>query len=153
MKKVLKLLVVIMLFVNIFTVGVSAKTYTYKDCSASGCHNNRASGSYYCYRHKCYKSGCNSKAVSGGYCITHKPKSTSTTTKKNTTTTSKSKYYSPKSKSTNKSKSYSDSYDKGYEDVYDNDDYDWDRYKKDWDYALGVDDAMDDVYEDFGDEW
>ena len=36
-------------------------------------------------------------------------------------------------------------YDDGYDDVYDNDDYDWDRYLNDDDYALGVDDAMDEL--------
>ena len=37
------------------------------------------------------------------------------------------------------------SYDEGYEDVYENDDYDWDRYMSDPDYAEGVDDAMDEL--------
>ncbi len=41
-------------------------------------------------------------------------------------------------------KSYN-SYDSGYDDVYDNDDYDWDRYQSDSDYAAGVDDAMDEL--------
>ena len=31
------------------------------------------------------------------------------------------------------------------DDVYDNDDYDWDRYNSDSDYADGVDDAMDEL--------
>lgn len=39
--------------------------------------------------------------------------------------------------------SYDNGYDEGYEDVYENDDYDWDRYYEDQDYADGVDDAMD----------
>lgn len=38
-----------------------------------------------------------------------------------------------------------ESYDEGYEDVYENDDYDWDRYYSDSDYADGVDDAMDEL--------
>lgn len=37
------------------------------------------------------------------------------------------------------------SYDEGYEDVYLNDDYDWERYYRDDDYAVGVDDAMDEL--------
>ena len=40
-------------------------------------------------------------------------------------------------------KSYNDSCGDGYEDVYDNDDYGWDRYRTDRNYANGVDDAMD----------
>ena len=37
-----------------------------------------------------------------------------------------------------------DSYDDGYNDVYEDDDYDWDRYDTDDDYAAGVDDGMED---------
>ena len=37
------------------------------------------------------------------------------------------------------------SYDEGYEAVYDDDDYDWDRYNSDSDYADGVDDALDEL--------
>lgn len=40
-----------------------------------------------------------------------------------------------------------DSYDAGYEDVYINDEFDEYRYEHDYDYALGVDDAMEDVGE------
>jgi hypothetical protein len=39
---------------------------------------------------------------------------------------------------------YQDSYDDGYEDVYLDEDYDWNRYRRDSDYAAGVDDALDD---------
>lgn len=41
-------------------------------------------------------------------------------------------------------KSY-EAYDEGYDAVYDDDDYDWDRYQRDPDYADGVDDAMDEL--------
>ena len=37
-----------------------------------------------------------------------------------------------------------DSYDDGYNAIYEDDDYDWDRYRSDDDYASGVDDAMED---------
>ena len=37
----------------------------------------------------------------------------------------------------------------GYDDIYMDDDYDYDRYYKDSDYADGVDDAMDDLDEDW----
>ncbi len=40
-------------------------------------------------------------------------------------------------------KSYYDSYDDGYHDVLEDEDYDWDRYRDDSDYAAGVDDALD----------
>lgn len=52
---------------------------------------------------------------------------------------------------TSKSKSRSDgnSYDEGYDSIYDDGDYDDKRYDYDEDYALGVDDAMDEL----GDWW
>ena len=37
-----------------------------------------------------------------------------------------------------------DSYDDGYNDIYEDDDYDWDRYENDDDYAAAVDHAMED---------
>lgn len=49
----------------------------------------------------------------------------------------------------NKKNTYHDSYDDGYEDVYYNEDYDVDRYNSDWSYMSGVDDAM----EDLGEDW
>ena len=48
-----------------------------------------------------------------------------------------------KNASSNKKKSI-DAYDEGYDDIYYNEDYDWDRYWRDQDYADGVDDAMED---------
>lgn len=47
-----------------------------------------------------------------------------------------------------KSNSYK-AYDDGYDDVYMDGDYDYERYAHDWDYADGVDDAMD----EFEEEW
>ena len=41
------------------------------------------------------------------------------------------------------------SYDSGYDSIYDDGDYDWDRYQKDKDYADGVDDAMEELDEDW----
>ena len=48
----------------------------------------------------------------------------------------------------NKSNPYA-SYDSGYDSIYEDVDYDWDRYQKDKDYADGVDDAMDELDEDW----
>lgn len=45
--------------------------------------------------------------------------------------------------------SYHDSYDDGYDDIYENEDYDVERYKNDSEYQEGVDDAMDDMDEDY----
>lgn len=46
-----------------------------------------------------------------------------------------------------------DDYDEGYNSVYEDEDYDLERYHNDSDYARGVDDAMDDCEDDFGDDW
>ena len=51
------------------------------------------------------------------------------------------------------SSTYHDNYDDGYNDIYEEDDYDWDRYQTDQEYANGVDDAMEDADEEFGDDW
>lgn len=65
--------------------------------------------------------------------------------------------YSSSSSSSKKSSSKSsytyDSYNSGYEDVMENDDFDWDRYENDLDYENGVDDAIDDYYDEFGEDW
>ena len=122
-----------------------AREAGYKICSASGCYGRASGSGSYCYDHTCIKSGCNSKRVSGSnYCSAHSPSKASTTTKS-------SKSYSSTSKKSKKT--YHDSYDDGYDSIYEDGDYDWDRYWKDDDYARGVDDAMEDFYEDFGDDW
>ena len=45
------------------------------------------------------------------------------------------------------------SYDDGYDDVYMEGDYDDDRYNRDSDYADGVDDAIEDDYEEGDGDW
>ena len=73
---------------------------------------------------KCIKAECDNKQASGSS-------------------------YSTKSHSySNKSNPYA-SYDSGYDSIYDDGDYDWDRYQKDKDYADGVDDAMEELDEDW----
>lgn len=117
-------------------------------CIKSGCDNKRAEGSSYCYLHKgsiydhTYKySGWSSsfKSSSSSY-------SGSSSTYKSTSSTTKSSTGSA-SKSTSKSKSY-DSYDDGYDAVYMDGDYDYDRYYSYDDYASGVDDAIEDDWEE-----
>ena len=51
--------------------------------------------------------------------------------------------------SAKKSTSSRDSYDEGYDDVYYHEEYDDERYRTDWDYMSGVDDAMDELGEDW----
>ena len=107
-------------------------------CSKSGCDNDAKEGSKYCWLHDnasySYKSSRKSSSGSS---------SSSSTTKSSTTTGAKS-YGTTSGSSAKKKYSSSDSYDDGYNAIYEDDDYDWDRYRRDDDYAAGVDDAMED---------
>lgn len=142
-----------------------AREAGYKTCSVSGCYDQASKGSSYCWghtcsdqkctnratsdsrlcsNHKCKYSGCGTYAyyTSGkykGYCNNHAWQLSGQTSNSKTSTKS-----SNKSSNSSKKSSRWDSYDKGYEDVWLDDDYDWDRYQNDKDYADGVDDAMDD---------
>lgn len=83
-------------------------------------------------------------------------KSNGSSTYKDTKGSSSSSYKKP---STSKKPSVSTpdtswrSYDEGYDAVYDDGDYDWNRYQTDKNYADGVDDAMDDWDDEYGDDW
>ena len=63
----------------------------------------------------------------------------------NSSSSSSSKHYSSSSSHSNSNKSY----DEGYDDVDMDDDYDYYRYDHDNDYADGVDDAMDELDEEW----
>ena len=125
------------------------------------------------YETKCVEAGCNNERVEGSiYCKEHKPSEKDTTEETTKETTTYSYHNSSSSSSYGGSSSYSSStkkksssstggyssyssgssssspyksYDEGYEAVYDDDDYDWDRYNSDSDYAEGVDDALDEL--------
>lgn len=91
------------------------------------------------YKSKCIRSSCDRECTDGSlYCFLHKPSSTNSY---NTNSGSSSTYDSHTS------------YDDGYNDIYDDADYDWDRYQEDDDYASGVDDAMDEWNEEYGEDW
>ena len=124
------------------------KTFASKKCVISGCNRSAYGSGSYCNTHTCVAVACNNKKASGSsYCSSHKSYSSKNTSKKSSTSTKKkssSKSSSKSSKNSSKKKSYYDSYDDGYEAVWLNDDYDWDRYWRDDDYASGVDDAMED---------
>ena len=130
------------------------------ECIEIGCDNEAASGSSYCYLHKTYSGGSSYKGYSNSSTSSYKGGSSSSSSYKGGSSSStsykggsssSSSYKSNSSSSSSKNNSYSnsynyyDSYDEGYEDVYENDDYDWDRYWEDDDYASGVDDAMDEL--------
>lgn len=94
------------------------------------------------YSHSRYSSSYSTKSTTGS------GSSYNSSTKKNTTGTSNTKKNNTGTSSSKKNNPYN-SYDDGYDDIYMDDDYDYDRYYKDSDYADGVDDAMDDLDEDW----
>ena len=133
MKKNFILAVTLTLTVMIIPMSVEAKTE--HTCFMSKCGAPRAAGSIYCASHKTGASSSSSSGKSSGNSRTN---SSSNSSSSNKSTTSKST-----NKKNSKKKSYSNSYDDGYESLYLYGDYDDDRYRSDWDYQLGVDDAMD----------
>lgn len=104
------------------------------------------------YSHSRYSSSYSTKSTTGSgssYNSSTKKNTTGTSsTKKNNTRTSSTKKNNTGTSSTKKNNPYN-SYDDGYDDIYMDGDYDYDRYYKDSDYADGVDDAMDDLDEDW----
>ena len=104
-------------------------------CIKTGCDNKQTRGSSYCYLHEPYTGSSTSHS------------SSSYSNKSNST--NKSSYSSGIKKNTTTSRSTYDSYDDGYDDIYMDGDYDYDRYDRDSDYADGVEDAMDELGEDW----
>lgn len=123
-------------------------------CAHSGCDNKPAEGSSYCWLHKSRsyttysttRSSTNSSSTSNTSPSSSGNYKSSTETSKSSGTTSQS---GSNSVSSSSKKTYHDTYDDGYDDIYMDEDYDQDRYDKDSDYASGVDDAMDDMDEDW----
>lgn len=86
------------------------------------------------------------------YTYTSNKKSNSTYSAYDKTDTSTSKSSSSSKSNYNYDYDYSytyDSYDDGYDAIYMDGDYDYDRYEYDSEYADGVDDAMDELGEDW----
>ncbi len=104
-------------------------------CIQPGCDNKQADGSSYCYLHK---SPSHSRSSYGS----------SSHSSESTTTDSSSYNRATKSSIAIKANPH-ESYDEGYDDVYMDDVYDDDRYNSDSDYADGVNDAMDELGEDW----
>lgn len=138
----------IMLFIGLIISACEPK------CSMSGCDNDAKDGSSYCYLHdmsyraygnpdynEVYQNSRNNKSNASAGSSSSTSSGTSSTSKSTTSSGSSSSH----SSSSGKSHSTYDSYDDGYDDVYFDDDYDWDRYYSDPDYADGVDDAMDEL--------
>ena len=132
--------ILVLMVIGIFLlVGMICDESAKNKCILKGCDNKRAPGSSYCYLHKSY-----GKTSSGSYTKSSGTKSSGSSYSGSKTKTSGSTYSGSSKKS-----SYYDSYDDGYDDVYMDGDYDYDRYDRDSDYADGVDDAMDELGEDW----
>ena len=106
-------------------------------CIASGCNNDAKEGSRYCWLHDNSYSGWKSNSSSS-------TRSSSTGRSSSSSSSNRSNDSSNRSSSKKKSSSV-DAYDEGYNAIYEDEDYDWDRYQRDDDYASGVDDAMEDM--------
>ena len=130
------------------------------ECAMSGCDKDAVEGSHSCTLpdmrnryygtpdyNRLYENGQNNKKSAGSSTTSTKQSSGTSST----TTSKKSSASSTSSKK--KANSTYDSYDDGYNDIYEDGDYDWDRYYKDDEYATGVDDAMEDAYEEYGEDW
>lgn len=126
-----------------------------KSSGSSGSYSGNYSGSSSKDEWKCIKDGCNNNHAPGSkYCFTHMPdESIAVYYSKGSSNSKSSSSIKSSSHSSKKKSSYQDAYDDGYNSIYEDEDYEWDRYQKDDDYARGVDDAMEDCYDDFGDDW
>ena len=149
--QVKSLIIVILALVAVAGIAIqSAELRKESICKNEYCYEKRVEGSVFCEKHK--KEMEKKKIPDGKDYVNHSNsnryqnadtnvnKNDSTTVNKNNSTntyTKPSKY------------NYYDSYDDGYDDIYMDDDYDYDRYDRDSDYADGVDDAMD----EYGEDW
>lgn len=133
-------IIVIGLFLFIGSIVSGSKP----ECVKAGCDREQTEGSSYCYLYKNFSGGSSYKSSYSNYGSGSSSYSGSTNSSTSNSSSSKTSTGSTKKKNTTSSNPYS-SYDEGYEYVYDGDDYDWDRYWEDDDYADGVDDTMEDI--------
>lgn len=122
------------------------------ECAINGCDNEVSDERTYYYMHDTTPKNNNDTYD------TEKPTSIGSYSDHSTSvdSSSDSSSYTGKpsvSSSSSYRSSYRDTYDDGYDDVYDDGEPDWDRYDSDDDYARGADDAMDDLEEEYGDDW
>ena len=150
-----KVLMVTVMAACILGIVVMVNESISQKCIMSGCDNYRALESEYCYIHRPssrkYASGGTStyrKQSTGSSSGSSSSKSSTSNSGSSSKSSTGSSTHSNKSTSGSKSSPYQ-SYDDGYDDIYMDDDYDDERYKTDPDYADGVDDAMDELEEDW----
>ncbi len=139
-----KILVAVIIVGILYIIG-SAVDASKPKCAKSGCNNEQSSGSVYCFLHKQYENS----SYKNSYSSTTRATTSVTTREEPTTRAGKDNNSYKKNTSSNPYKSYDD----GYDDVYMDGDYDDDRYNSDSDYADGVDDAIEDDYEEGYGDW
>ena len=133
-------------FFGIIIVAIGSSNSKHTTCLHAGCDNEARSHSSYCFLHDSSSRHTYSSDSSN---------TTSSETSSDSSYTGSSasaKTYS----SSEVSSDYEDAcsaYSDGYDDIDMQQDYDEDRYEKDSDYAEGVDDAMDDDYYQYGEEY
>ena len=175
MKKVLLVICSIIGVVIVCKFGFEENNPYDTICIQPECNNERVEGSIYCKDHKpskedaelddclhdmvpyvedtteentketttySYYNSSGSSSYGGSSSYSNSSSSYSSSTKKKSSSSTGG--YSSYSSGSSSSSPYK-SYDEGYEAVYDDDDYDWDRYNSDLDYADGVDDALDEL--------
>lgn len=175
MKKVLLVICSIIGVVIVCKFGFEENNPYDTICIQPECNNKRVEGSIYCKDHKpskedaelddclhdmvpyvedtteentketttySYYNSSGSSSYGGSSSYSNSSSSYSSSTKKKSSSSTGG--YSSYSSGSSSSSPYK-SYDEGYEAVYDDDDYDWDRYNSDSDYADGVDDALDEL--------
>lgn len=154
-----KILIVVIIIGIIYIIGNIVDVSKPK-CAKAGCNNERSSGSVY-FLHKQYEN----PSYKNSYSSTTRATTESTTevmTKiTERATTSVTTREEPTTRAWKDNNSYKNntsgnpykSYDDGYDDVYMDGDYDDDRYNRDSDYADGVDDAIEDDYEEGDGDW
>lgn len=175
MKKVLLVICSIIGVVIVCKFGFEENNPYDTICIQPECNNERVEGSIYCKDHKpskedaelddclhdmvpyvedtteentketttySYYNSSGSSSYGGSSSYSNSSSSYSSSTKKKSSSSTGG--YSSYSSGSSSSSPYK-SYDEGYEAVYDDDDYDWDRYNSDSDYADGVDDALDEL--------
>lgn len=136
-------LAVVIVFGVILFFGAILQASEEKECAKYGCDRTVSGSGSYCYVHDTYKSS-SYKSYGSSYSTSSGSSTSKSSSGSSASSGTKKSSSSSSTKKSNSSSSWK-SYDEGYDAIYEDDDYDWDRYWSDSDYADGVDDAMEDM--------
>ena len=139
-KNAISLLICLAVFlVPVIMIGIMVSSA----CDFGGCRSAKTPGSRYCEYHTRIMEKDNKSTV------VYTPVRSSTGNKGNSSTGKKGNSSMGKKSSSSGNTSKGRDYDDGYEDVFMKGDYDVDKYYSSWDYADGVDDALEDEMMDW----